>query len=94
MLKIYGANDDLIEFEGDVSEEAYAREEGNVVALSNGLVFRIVYSAQGVWRITPVNVGPSYKIEYGEEDNDDNYSDVVTIHDHIKWVVVGTEYLK
>ena len=92
MLKIYGASDDLIEFEGDVDEEAYAKEDGNVIALSNGAVFRIKYSDEGVWRITPVFVTGTSTIEYGEEDSDNNYSDVVTVHEPIKWIVVGTEF--
>jgi hypothetical protein len=94
MLKIYGASDDLIEFEGDIHEEAYAHEDGDYIALSNGAVFKIVYSDGGVWRITPVaKTGVySYAIYQAPENDEGDYSDILTIHESIQWAVVGTEF--
>lgn len=89
MLKIYGVSDDLIEFEGDIREESYASEDGNVVTLSNGVALRIRYNEQGVWRITPIS--GAVDVEQAPENDDLNYSDVATVHDTITWVAVGVD---
>ena len=94
VIKIYGASDDLIELEGDVTEEfpfADKGEGGDLLAFSNGTVLRIDYTDPGVWRITPVIHGVGrFVLTQCPEDDDNNYSDIAEIHDaDITWVVHG-----
>jgi hypothetical protein len=91
MILIYGASDDLIEIDGDVSEEfQYQEDYPNFIATSNGLVFHIAYDRQGVWRITPKRApaGSCYIKEEAPADDEDNYSDRVTVSG-VEWVVPG-----
>jgi hypothetical protein len=96
-LTIYGASDDLIEVEGDIRDEFYTTSEceddnGDLLALSNGCIFRIKYD--GCWRITPVvlAVGVQWsKVEAVDED-DNNYSDHLTVEGDVSWVVHGVRY--
>lgn len=62
-LKIYGASDDLVEIEGDIEEEFYAKPlgrglEGRTVTLSRinggqveGLDVHVRYEQGGVWSV-------------------------------------------
>jgi hypothetical protein len=97
-VKIYGSSDDLIEVEGDIREEFYAatlndqEDEGGILAFSNGVVLRILYTNDGIWRIAPVSiVGDSklVQIDQAPEDDEDNYTDVATVYGDLKWVVFG-----
>jgi hypothetical protein len=90
-VTIYGASDDLIEVDGSVYEEFAADEDGNYLACSNGVVVHIVYAESGVWRITPV-VG-EINVKQAVGDDDDNYSDRLTLDD-VSWVVCGTDFAK
>jgi hypothetical protein len=95
MITIYGASDDLIEVEGVIREEfPYndANDTGDLVALSNGCIFRIRYD--GCWRITPVVIqaGTLWEKTEAVSEDDDNYSDRVTIHGPVTWVVHGITY--
>lgn len=94
MVVVYGASDDLIEIEGDVTEEFDAlaiseKKDGGLLAFSNGMIARIFYSSSGVWRIARV-VG-EFTIEQAPEDDEDNYSDRAHIPGEIQWVVLGTQ---
>jgi hypothetical protein len=53
MISIYGASDDLVEVEGDVSEEFNhydSEEEPCYLAFSDGTLLKVQY-LEGVWRI-------------------------------------------
>lgn len=97
-VKIYGASDDLIEVEGDVREEFYSvtlnddDDEGGLLAFSNGTVLRIVYTREGLWRITPV--AGEVSVEQCIEETDDLYSDIAEVPGDIRWVVFGTQFVK
>ena len=56
-ITVYGASDDLIEIEGDISEEFNypynADDKGVLLAFSDGTLARIKYDSGGMWRITP-----------------------------------------
>jgi hypothetical protein len=93
-ITLSGHSDDLIEIDGDLSEEfAYNIDHGysNYLALSNGAVFRIEYASDGCWRITPCSVPASVSWEKVEavSADDDNYSDRVTVTGEVIWVVHG-----
>lgn len=86
-ITIYGASDDLLEIEGDISEEfgCYDIEEG-VVAVSDGTLLSVRYD--GCWRINRLAVGSAtYEhVPAGPMDSD-SHSDRVTLAGDIAWVV-------
>lgn len=93
-ITVYGASDDLIEIEGDITEEFYVYgvpESESVLAFSNGVVLRAFYTESGIWRISTITKPSGIDIAKIEapEDDDDNYSDRVTVPGSIKWVVKG-----
>lgn len=96
MIKIYGCSDDLIEIEGDIEDElnppSSVEDEGAFLAFSDGTVLRVKYD--GVWRITPVFVNTNYSKVEAPEDDDSNYSDVVTLTGNITWVVMSERLIK
>jgi hypothetical protein len=94
-LTVYGSSDDLIEIEGDISEEfTYAREDrdGDLLAFSDGTLLRIEYCETGIWRIAPVVGGPQLTIEQATESDDANYSDRAILSASPRWVVQGIAF--
>jgi hypothetical protein len=96
---ITGSSDDLIEIDGDLSEEFYSpdggRSEGDLLACSDGTVLRISYTQDGIWRITPVVQGSAIlTIEQAPEDDEDHYTDTATLDGPVRWVVCGTQIAK
>lgn len=98
-VKIFGASDDLIELEGDIDEEFSALghsdsdgDDGGLIAFSDGTVVDIRFTENGTWRITPVCNGSSlFELEQCTKDDEDNYSDHLTLTGDIKWAVFGSE---
>lgn len=94
---ITGSSDDLIEVDGDLSEEfnAYSdadEDAGRILACSDGTVLRITYTRPGIWRIHPVVEGSArLTIEQAPEDDDDRYTDTATLDGPIRWVVLGSQ---
>jgi len=98
---LFGASDDLIELEGDITEEftAIRDDEKGFVGFSNGTVLRIHYNDDGIWEIRQV-AGPKAEITQasGEDDGDTDehgcptYSDKAIIDDEIGWAVYGAGY--
>lgn len=98
-VKVYGASDDLIEIEGDISEEFQAYgDDDQFLSFSNGEVWRVKYTNEGIWRFTPVcSVGDSVYEFQATEDDEDNYSDIVIVgptSEPIAWVVLGNQIAK
>lgn len=98
MLEIYGASDDLIEIEGDIQEEFNPSdcEEPCLLAFSDGTLLQIQYGVGGtaLWRIQPLVYGSAKYRKTEATNEDDNYSDVVTLDGEIKWVVCGDQWAK
>jgi hypothetical protein len=97
-ITVYGASDDLIEIDGDISEEFGYRNEdglgdkGDLLAFSDGTILRIHYTQSGMWRITPVVGGSAtLRIEQAPEGDEDNYSDKAELSGAV-WVVQGVDY--
>ena len=89
-LIIYGASDDLVEIGGDFYEEFNPREpeDGFLILCSDGTALKGKYD--GVWRFTVHTTGSaSISKEEAPEDDDDNYSDRVTLEGDIAWVALG-----
>lgn len=95
---VYGASDDLIEIEGSLREEFYAtsevHDEGDLLAFSTGVVLRVRYDTDGIWRITPLMGRERCEHVIAPTDDEDHYSDRVYLAEPPKWVVHGTEWAK
>jgi hypothetical protein len=87
---ISGHSDDLIEIEGDITEE-FVLINVDYIALSNGCMFKVVYD--GCWRITPVVLRAGVVWSKTEAvDAGDIYSDRVTVEGDISWVAHCIRY--
>ena len=95
IVKIYGASDDLIEIEGDISDEinCYNEENGIALAFSDGTALRVIYDTDGIWRITRIAEGTA---KFSKVDGDviKDTNDIVTLEGNILWIVVGTQFIK
>lgn len=93
-ITIYGCSDDLIEVEGAIREEFTAHEDGEpeYLAFSDGTVLSIAYT-QGLWRIHRITLGSAdLQKEECLPDDEDNYTDRVTLTGDIKWCVCGPNF--
>jgi hypothetical protein len=95
-LVIYGASDDLIEVEGDFTDEigAYGcgETEPAYLAISDGTLLSVEYGDGGVWRFTLVRQGRANMVkEEAPQDDENNYSDRITLTDPqpFEWVLFG-----
>lgn len=90
-IKVYGASDDLVEVMGDIREEFSPDwDRPAALAFSDGTVLEIQY-LEGVWRIRPLANGTAtYSIVQAPADDEDNYSDVVTLEGAFTWVLFGS----
>jgi hypothetical protein len=87
-VKMYGASDDLIEFEGDIYEELYPNaNEWTFVGFSNGLLVKIRYD--GEWIIRIVRDAGRYNLTTFDATSSASYSDILEIHDTVTWAVAG-----
>jgi hypothetical protein len=105
MIRFYGANDDLIEIEGDISEEFnyYPDEDHPMhIAASDGTVIRVEFDRDSIWRFTPVIVGKARLVHTVQtlDDPDDGYSDVIHLFDDglpddpIRWVALVSQFAR
>jgi hypothetical protein len=88
-ITINGGSDDLVEVGGDLVEEfSPADTDEFLVLASDGTILKGSYD--GVWRFVPHTAGTATmsKVE-APEDDDDNYSDVVTLAGNITWVAIA-----
>lgn len=98
-VKVYGASDDLIEIDGDISEEfSWCKdEEPAYLGFSDGTVLRIIYDDTGLWKIMIINKGTAtVEKSFEATDSDsDNYSDIVVLKDEkIDWVMFARKFVK
>ncbi len=98
---VYGASDDLIEVEGVICEEFTLKNDGgdgDILAFSSGAALRVVYTNDGIWKITILSPGAGVTI-VPADNVDTNYSDRATLVMPDKpdsfgrhWVVRGSEW--
>jgi len=100
--KVYGASDDLIEFNGDVNGEIgnYGtddREHGELIVFSDGTLLEAKYGKgdMGVWGIIVIKGGALLKdiIPCSDEDADP-HSDIAIFNDGLKWAYGASEWEK
>lgn len=84
--RVFGASDDLIEFEGDLLGEVgcYGTNDdddmGVLVGFSDGTLLSVKYGkgGQGVWGITVLRQGDLFdRIEFCNDEDAETHSDVV-----------------
>jgi hypothetical protein len=91
--KVYGASDDLIEFEGDLSGEVNhfgtdEHEHGVLLAFSDGTLLDVKYGKPqgGIWAISVLRKGDLLiGVDVCIDEDADPYSDVATFGNGIKW---------
>lgn len=91
--KVYGASDDLIEFEGELYDEGGCfgtddDDHGVSVFFSDGTVLELKYGkmGRGIWGITLINQGVLFDhITYCVNDEENPSSDVAFFKEGLKW---------
>jgi hypothetical protein len=95
--KVYGASDDLIEFEGDVTGETGAtwRSTGTLLMFSDGTLLEAYYGKGelAIWSIQVLAQGSLLKgvIPCMDEDAE-IYSDIAEFNDGLKWAYSADEW--
>jgi hypothetical protein len=98
--KVYGASDDLIEFDGDLRGEVgcygtHEKEHGVLVVFSDGTLLEVKYGKgdAGIWGIAILNQGSLFdRIEFCIDEDAKSYSDIVHFKDGIKWGYAAPEW--
>ncbi len=97
--KIYGASDDLIEFNGDIKGEVGAYnsnpDDPRLVVLSDGTVLSIYYGKddKGVWSVTVLEKGTCFQgLDICTDEDADPYSDVAHFGPGLKWAYAAEDW--
>jgi len=102
---VYGASDDLIEIEGDVSGEVNyipdgddeKKDSGALLVFSDGTILAVKYGKAkgGIWAIETIKKGVLFdRIEECDDENADPYSDQSFFKDGLKWGYAATRWEK
>jgi len=98
--KVYGASDDLIEFDGDVTGEVghYGTDEnerGDLIIFSDGTLLEIKYGKadMGIWGIIGIKAGDLFdRIDPCNDEDAHPPSDIAHFKDGLKWAYVATKW--
>jgi hypothetical protein len=98
--RVYGASDDLIEFEGDFTGEVGCygtddRERGVLVVFSDGTILEVKYGKhnRGIWEVKPIKKGELFTdIEMCDSEDASIYSDIATFKAGIKWAYAAKKW--
>jgi hypothetical protein len=96
--KVYGASDDLIEFDGDVHGEVGCygtddRDQGVLVMFSDATLIEVKYGkkGEGIWEIKLVRRGELFEsIDQCVDADATPYSDVAHFKAGLKWAYCAT----
>lgn len=98
--RIYGASDDLIDFEGDFKGEVgcwRADEETKAVLIvvSDGTVLKVWYGDRGIWRVQLERKGGLFeRIDPCTDEDADPHSDVAHFREGVAWAYAATAWEK
>jgi hypothetical protein len=100
--RVYGASDDLIEFEGDVSGEVSCfgtddQEKGVLIIFSDGTLVEIKYGKvdSAIWGINIIKRGELFDhLEPCDDEEAKINSDILELKDGIKWAYAAREWGK
>ena len=98
--KVYGASDDLIEFEGDVTGEVGCygtddKEKGVLLIFGDNTILEVKYGkmGMGLWEVRLRKRGDLFeKIETKMEEDDEGHSDIAYFKDGLKWAFAATKW--
>lgn len=98
--KIYGASDDLIEFEGDIRGEVgcYKTDDdgrGALLICSDGTLLEVKYGKAdlAIWQVSVVAKGSLFsEIEICDDEDAKIYSDVAIFADGLRWIYAASEW--
>lgn len=97
---ITGYSDDVINLDGDLYDELYPPadtddDQGALLACSNGVLLRIRYDTDGIWRITPLAGADRVQITLCPDPlGEEHYTDTAVITDPLTWALCGTQLSK
>jgi hypothetical protein len=88
---IQGRSDDIVEFDGEIVEEAYTGEDDKCfLCFSDGTTCLFEYNSLGVWKIFLMSKGSLFdRIEVC--DCEDDGTDVLYIRKGLKWVTCAED---
>ena len=93
MTRIYGASDDLVEFEGELEDEFGCYDKAVLIVLSDGTVLLVAYGEKGVWKITVQDKGSLFdRLELCDSPEADPYSDVAHFKTGLQWAYAATKF--
>lgn len=98
--KVYGASDDLIEFEGGFNGEVSCygtddRDRGVLVVMSDGTILEVKYGKdeQAIWKVKCLKKGRLFeRIDICDSEDADPYSDVALFRPGITWAYAAPEW--
>lgn len=93
--EVYGASDDLIELEGEISEELSGGEKPALLFFSDGTILTIKYGKEhlAVWEITLIEQGELFgMLDFCTDEDAERYSDTARFKDGLKWVYFFREW--
>ena len=93
--QLYGASDDLVELEGDLSEEFSGGDKPCLLIFSDGTVLTIKYGKEhlAVWAITLIEQGDLFgNIVFCSNEDAERYSDTAHFKDGLRWVYFVREW--
>jgi len=97
---IYGASDDLIEFDGDVRGEVGCygtddKEQGVLISCSDGTILEVKYGKGGaaIWGIMVIQKGRLLtEVKACVDEDAKIYSDVAVFATGLKWAYASQEW--
>lgn len=91
MIRIYGSSDDLIEIEGDISEEfTLSGDESGYIGLSDGTLLSVVYGPDGDWLFSITKgSGQVYPVGYTHD-----YTETFETARPIEWILFGNQRVR
>lgn len=90
MTKMYGASDDLIEFEGDIDDEVDTlskfdtTEKPFIISFDDNTKVRVYHSKESIWKIKVLVIGHLFdRIDGCLEEKNGRYSDHLFMKDDL-----------
>lgn len=98
--KVYGASDDLVEFEGDLIGEVDCcgtdeRDKGVLAIMSDGTLLEVKYGKNdaAIWAIRLIKKGKLFlRIDPCDNEDADTYSDVAHFKEGVLWAYAAKEW--
>lgn len=98
--EIYGASDDLIEIDGDISAEVSCygtddKKQGVLIVCSDGTLLDVKYGKndKGIWGVRLIRRGTLFdRIDQCTDEDASRYSDTAYFKDGLKWAYAAKDW--